>query len=99
MIRTKFQIWRLFTPIFLHVGFNHMVFNITSTLVFGSLLEQMIGFKQMAAVYFISGIGGNLFSSMMSDLSSVGASTSVFGILSGQVAMVVVNWQAFSANE
>lgn len=74
-----------------------MVFNLISQLIFGSLLEQMVGFKQMACLYIVSGIGGNLLSSMINDECSVGASTAVFGVLTGQVAMVLVNWNAFSS--
>ena len=49
------QIWRLLTPIMLHVGFLHLLFNMLSQIIFGSLLEQMIGFRYMMQVYLISG--------------------------------------------
>jgi membrane associated rhomboid family serine protease len=53
----------------------------------------------MAALYFASGIGGNLFSSYVhpSD-KSVGASTADFGIFTGMLAMIIINWSAFNAN-
>ena len=86
------------TPIFFHLGFNHIAMNMISQLLFGSLLEQMVGFKHMAMVYFASGIGGNLISSMVTDGYSVGASTSDFGIFTGLLAMVFVNWNAFNAS-
>jgi len=56
----------------------------------------MVGYKHIASIYFISGIGGNLFSSV-SDPSgtSIGASTADFGILFGLLAMVLVNWYEF----
>lgn len=54
-IQHDFQLWRWLTPIFLHAGYRHITMNIISQLIFGSILEQMIGFKHMAGIYFISG--------------------------------------------
>ena len=62
------------------------------------MLEGMVGFKQMAAIYFASGIGGNIFSALCVDSDSVGASTADFGILTGLLAMIIVNWHAFDNN-
>jgi len=53
-IVNSFQIWRLLTPVMLHVGFSHIVFNMITQIIFGSLLEQMVGFKHIAGCYFIS---------------------------------------------
>jgi len=50
-----YQIWRLFTPIFLHSGFQHIVSNLAMQLIFGSLLESMVGFNHTMYLYFISG--------------------------------------------
>jgi len=55
----------------------------------------MVGFYHTAAVYFVSGIGGNLFSSFWAMDNSIGASTSDFGILTGLLSMIFVNWNAF----
>jgi membrane associated rhomboid family serine protease len=56
----------------------------------------MVGYKHIAAIYFVSGIGGNLFSSVTDPISpSIGASTSDFGILFGLLAMIMVNWYEF----
>lgn len=89
--------WRFVTPIFIHIGFSHIIFNIITQVIFGSLLELMIGFKQMAAVYIVSGFGGILFSSLLRDAQSVGASTADFGIFTGLLAIILVNWSAFEA--
>ena len=92
------QIWRFITPVFLHVGFSHVIFNCITQLLFGSMLEGMIGFKQTAAIYIASGIGGNLFSAVCQNGKSVGASTADFGILTGLLSMIFVNWKAFDGN-
>ena len=73
-----------------------MAMNVISQLIFGSLLEVMIGTKRMALLYLACGIGGNLMGALASDDPSVGASTAVFGIFTGQIAMIMVNWHALS---
>ena len=52
----------------------------------------------MAGLYFASAVGGTLFSIMLSDSCSVGASTAGFGILTGILALLFVNWSAFNGN-
>ena len=44
-------------------------------------------------------IGGNLFSSFWNSANSVGASTSDFGILTGLLSMIFVNWNAFKGQQ
>src|SRR5690606_36200319 len=38
------QLWRLLTPIFLHLSIWHLLFNMYWTVVFGSLIETHRGF-------------------------------------------------------
>jgi len=60
----------------------------------------MVGYWHIAAIYFVSGIGGNLFSSVTAPgAASIGASTSDFGILFGLLAMVTVNWYEFKGQQ
>ena len=84
----------------LHVGFDHYAMNMISQIIFGGMLEGMVGFVPTCLVYIISGIGGNLFSSAcnFSNNDSVGASTAINGLLTGMLAVVVVNWSAFTGN-
>lgn len=91
--------WRLVTAMFLHTGFTHIILNIVAQLIFGSILESMIGFTQIACVYLASGIGGNLFSSSLNTSSSVGASTAINGVVTSLLAMIIINWHAMSGNE
>ena len=61
-----------------------------SQLIVGSLLESLIGFWRILAIYLISSIGGGLFSSLISGNSAVGASVAVFGLLGGYVKTIII---------
>ena len=69
-------------------------------MIFGGMLEGMVGFLPTCLVYIMSGIGGNVFSSacMYDGDNSVGASTAINGLLTGMLAVVVVNWSAFTGH-
>jgi len=42
----------------------------------------------------LSGIGGNVFSALVTDNLSVGASTAINGILAAYVGYLLINWKA-----
>ena len=44
-------------------------------------VETIVGTVRLALLYCVSGIGGNIFSALISDNLSVGASTCIFGLL------------------
>jgi len=72
--------WTLLTYVFLHENPKHLFFNLFALVLFGSILEKIIGYRNFLVVFFISGIvaglGGLKFYSSM-----IGASGAVFGIL------------------
>ncbi|MCA8999931.1 MAG: rhomboid family intramembrane serine protease [Planctomycetaceae bacterium] len=41
--RTEGEIWRIFTPMFLHLSFMHLFFNMYWTMIFGGLIERLKG--------------------------------------------------------
>ena len=81
--------WRPFTALFLHADLVHLVGNLLSGLVFGTLVARMIG--PLLGWVLILGCGtlGNILTSRLTfpeAFTSIGASTAVFaalGILSG----------------
>ena len=75
------QIWRLITPIVLHVGLIHFAFNNWALYVLGYQIEHMLGKKWFIALYLLAGFGGNVASSLFSLGLSAGASSSLFGLL------------------
>jgi len=50
------QYWRLFTALFLHAGFLHLLFNLFALYVLGPPLERSIGPLRFAICYLISGL-------------------------------------------
>ena len=78
------QLWRLLTPMFLHGSILHIGFNMYALVVIGSGLERRFGNWRFLLLYVLGSFGGNVFSFMLSPNPSLGASTSIFGLLGAQ---------------
>ena len=88
-IKKRGQVWRFVTPVFLHASFTHLCLNLLSTIVIGSGLENGLGSWKLATLYFVSSIGGVLFSCTFNPLAySVGASTAIFGLIGYYVSAI-----------
>lgn len=74
------ELWRLFTPMFIHIGLEHLALNLLTLYFLGVQLEQLFGKWRFLALYLISGVGGNILSFALSNNISAGASTSLFGL-------------------
>jgi membrane associated rhomboid family serine protease len=76
------EYWRLITPMFLHSGIFHILFNMWALWVVGGVLEPALGSVRFAGVYLVSGFAGNVFAFAVAPPTSamVGASTAIFGI-------------------
>jgi GlpG protein len=77
------EVWRLITPIFLHFGILHLLFNMWALWVLGSLVEYRRGTKTLAVVVLITAIASNLGQHIF-DLNS-GHGFSIFGGMSGVI--------------
>jgi rhomboid protease GluP len=89
------QIWRLFTPMFLHGSLLHIGFNMYALYLFGPGLERFYGHGRFLALYVISGFGGNVFSFAMSPAASLGSSTAIFGLLGAEGVFLYQNRKIF----
>ena len=80
------ELFRLFTPMFLHMDLMHLAFNMVALFSVGEVLERVLGRGNFLALYFVGGITGNAVSYMADVLAggmptvSAGASTSVFAL-------------------
>jgi len=75
-----FQPWRFLTSIFLHGSLLHLVSNLFALILFGFILEKLIGSARFLAVFFVSGIFANIISFNFYP-SSLGASGAIMGII------------------
>ena len=53
------EYWRLFTALFLHGGFTHLLFNIFALYVLGPPLERAIGTVRFTVCYLMSGLASS----------------------------------------
>lgn len=85
------ELWRLVTPIFMHSGFAHLLFNCFSLVLFGPPLERAIGKGRFLLVYFLAGIGANIATLILEPLTyiHVGASGAIYGIFGFFIAIIV----------
>ena len=80
------ELWRLVTPMFLHMDLMHLGFNMVALYSVGEVLERVLGRGSFLLLYFVAGVTGNAVSYaadvVLAGAPSVsaGASTSVFGL-------------------
>ncbi|WP_143462058.1 rhomboid family intramembrane serine protease [Levilactobacillus enshiensis] len=85
--------WRLFTPMFLHIGFTHILMNMITLYFVGIQIEAAFGHTRFLAMFLIAGIGGNVASFCFSDSLSAGASTAIFGLFGAFLMLGESFWQ------
>jgi rhomboid protease GluP len=76
--------WRPFTALFLHGDAPHLIGNLLSGMLFGTLLARSIGPLRAWALILACGTLGNTITSIITwpeSFTSIGASTAVFGAL------------------
>lgn len=81
--------WSIFTYMFLHDGFFHLLFNMLMLFFGGTMCCRYLGQRRFGWIYFISGLSGALFYLLIYNLfpiskttvsSLVGASAAVLGV-------------------
>ena len=85
------EYWRLLTAGFLHAGFFHLLFNMFSLYILGSMLEPAIGRGRFALIYFVSLLTGSLGALLVEtnlNALTVGASGAIFGLMSAAVIVM-----------
>lgn len=73
--------WTIVTYMFLHGGMSHILFNMITLLFFGPKVEQRLGPRRFAILYFVSGLSGAVLSMMLAPGAPIiGASAAIFGV-------------------
>ena len=81
-ISVRHEYYRLLTAGFLHLDFEHILFNMIFLYFVGRMLEPAIGRLNFAAVYFASLFAGSFGALLLQPLiPTVGASGAEFGLL------------------
>ncbi|CAG7644247.1 rhomboid family intramembrane serine protease [Paenibacillus allorhizosphaerae] len=83
--------WRLVTSIFIHIGFEHLLFNSFALYVFAAPLEGMIGSWRYALYYLACGVIGNVASAWLHSDHYIGAGASgaIYGVYAAYLYMSV----------
>ncbi len=79
-------LYQLFTYMFVHGSFNHLIFNMLSLLIFGTMVEKRIGSKEFLLFYLLTGLFSGIISFISYYLGGmnvvlVGASGAIYGVL------------------
>src|SRR6266849_8971448 len=81
-----FGIWQLFTYMFMHGGFMHLLFNMFALWMFGMELENTWGSRKFLVYYLVCGVGAGISNLLIGPLfggagPTVGASGAIYGVL------------------
>ena len=92
----KGEYYRIFTSMFLHFGFDHLLNNMVILAEIGWNLEYEIGQLKFMILYLFSGLGGNLLSAYwdirVGDYAvSAGASGAIFGVIGALLYVAIRN--------
>lgn len=92
----KGEYYRIFTSMFLHFGFDHLLNNMVILAAIGWNLEYEIGQLKFVILYLFSGLGGNLLSAYwdirVGDYAiSAGASGAIFGVIGALLYIAIRN--------
>ena len=78
--------WTLFTYMFVHAGWAHIIFNMITLYFFGTFVMALVGETSFLTTYFAGGIVGGLFYLALSSITGnsfstvVGASGAIYAL-------------------
>ena len=74
------EVWRLLTPIFIHMGIAHILFNMLCLKDFGSMIEARLGSAMLLVMVVVIGVVSNLGQYIMSGPNFGGMSGVLYGL-------------------
>jgi rhomboid protease GluP len=88
------EYWRLVAPLFLHIGWAHLIMNSAVLAILGFFLERIYGYGRFSLLYVASGMGSTLLSMTASQGVSAGASGAIMGMAGAMLAIGFLHGEA-----
>lgn len=90
------EYYRIFTCMFLHFGFEHLMNNMVTLFIVGRYVESIVGKVRFVIIYLISGLGGSALSLIAEYYTgdyavSAGASGAIFGLTGALLSLAILN--------
>lgn len=93
------EVWRLFSPCFLHGGFFHILFNMLWLWILGRPLETRLGFTRTLGLTLAAGVGSNTAQYLISGPLFLGYSGIIMALASFiWVRQKVAPWEGYPLN-
>jgi rhomboid protease GluP len=95
LVQFAHQYWRLFTALFLHYGFIHLLFNMIALYLLGPALEREVGALAFTACYLLAGLGSSAAVVLLTvwhfapHMQLVGASGCVMGVVGALAGLLL----------
>lgn len=83
--------YRLFSSMFLHANFQHLLNNCIGLIFFGAAIEKLYSKLECLVIYLIAGFVGSLATLLiLPDSISLGASGAIYGFLGAVLIILIV---------
>ncbi|KAL3271050.1 hypothetical protein HHI36_021550 [Cryptolaemus montrouzieri] len=90
----RYEVWRFFTYMFVHIGYYHLVVNLIVLLVLGIPLEMVHKSWRVLSIYFAGVLAGSLATSVIDPYIRLGgASGGVYAIITAHISTLILNWK------
>lgn len=85
------EVWRLITPIFMHAGLTHFLFNTFAIFIFAPALELLLGRFKFIFLFLAAGLAGNVATLLLGSpmMAYLGASGALYGLLGLYLYMIL----------
>ena len=80
------QPWSIVSYIFVHANLSHIFSNLFAFIIFGFILEKIVGSRNFIIIFFVTGIAAGI-ASLFFYPSVIGASGAIFGVMGAIVAI------------
>ena len=90
------EVYRLFTAMFLHFDYSHLLGNMFVLFLAGRNLENMIGRWKFAVIYMVAGLGSSVVATLYylltrQEVVCAGASGAIYGIVGAMIWALIIH--------